>query len=340
MSPLKEFFRSINDGFTPEAGDKAMLWVGIGVLIIGGLGVVLFLKWRRWRTEREAFAHLIASLRMTTEDVALARQLAKRVAKSPRFLATQMDAFERATRLELRELPQAMMAAEDDLFGRVRHLRCALGFHDLPPHFPLLTTRELPVGTQVRIADVSAPINVLTEAFFNVEMPDVIDLKVGLAVPLAVLHGHEARYLLRCVLLAKEHTDIGWRLVFAHDEGPKRVQLRETVRVPAHGEVRIELMAGQAPDAPRTFAGTMVDVSMGGLSFDAPNGLPEGTTARIEFEFQGVSFHDIKTQVVGCLIKDGTPHLRLKFVDVPASDERQLARLIFRQSARHIDAEG
>ena len=183
-----------------------------------------------------------------------------------------------------------------------RRIRRSLGFDRLPPHTPLLTTRELAPGAAVEVAGQQARTCDLDEVSFSVEVAAAPALSPGQVVQIALVHAREARYVLRCQLLSA-HPRVGGTccLVFAHDETPVRIQLREYARAPITGAVALRPLGPRlvrAGAVPADVRGELVNVSGGGVLLEAHTRLQVGSLVSASFAVAGRPFASLRAVVL------------------------------------------
>lgn len=327
MPPVNEFFLSLREAFRPqeEAGPWALL-VLLGLVLLGLGAWLVSLRRRRREADRE-FARLVTHRRLAPEDVSLLMRLARQAQVAPIAMATQIEVFERATAIEVANFPRMLVVDDATTLARLRHLRRLLGFEKLPEHFPLLTTRELHPGLTMKLADMTTSIVAVTEAFFSLRSPHAPGVKVGDIAGLTVFHAQEARYALRCELLASEPFEGGGarKLSFAHDESPARFQLRDYVRIPFGGPIRLQTAAS----APAWITGSLIDISMGGAALETEMMLHPGDAVLAAFDLGGALFSDVKSVVLDSRPGSaGAQRVRLEFEGLPTSDEERLAAAV------------
>jgi hypothetical protein len=274
---------------------------------------------------------------------------------------TVIAAFEHATaRLLEREAP-TLRPEPGSWFARVRRFRIALGFSPLSPHLWLLTTRELVVGDSVAFGGHSGQVSEINEASFAVDWPDATVLIRGTETTLTIDRPDDARYLAQVRLtkieeqpaISTPHHDrpATRRGFFTHDEQPERQQDRAHMRLRVKVAVRVQILdrLGKGAAAPTTpvpaaapaaaIAGTIVDVSAGGLGLHLPVG-PEGPVARgarvrcwfaLDAE---AAFAGIAAIVVGAAAptgaRPGEQHLRLSFSALDRPERDRLAAAVAR----------
>ena len=311
---METFFQSVAKSFMGNR--EALPRVELAILILLGLAVALQLAGllRALLARRSRFHALLAARGVAPDDVRFAAGLAARAAVEPLQLVTHLDLFERASALAL-----APGAPEPDLAAlRIRRLRHALGYDRLPPHTPLLSTRELAPGTALDVASQPGTIAEVDEAGFSVEVRDPPAAPAGQQVALTLAHAREARYALGCRLAASHpQPGGGWLLRFEHDEHPTRQQQREYVRVPVEGAILLRPVAQWQPGVPALASevrARLVDLSGGGALATSRAPLPVGALVRASFEAGGATFDGLRAVVLGCKpAGDGLHRLQLEF---------------------------
>jgi hypothetical protein len=241
-------------------------------------------------------------------------------------------------------LPPILRPADGSRSDRVRRLRKALSFSPLPAHLWLLSTRELVVGDSVGTGGVSGHVSEINEATFAVDWPETAAVVVGALTSLTIDRIDDARYLARVRLLQVDAlpAPAGSRAFFAHDEQPERQQDREYTRLRVKLPVTVQLTdpaKTPSPSPPASIAGTMVDVSAGGLALDLPVS-PAGTVVRgahvrcsFTMDARG-TFEGLAAVVVAAAPATGQPpgvqHLRLSFIALDDTDRDRLAAAVAR----------
>ena len=239
LSAVDQFLQSTRDALRPHANTGQGALIALVCVLVLGLTLWCLHNFRRKQAADRAFMRLMTARQISGPDATLLRQMARAAKITPLRMATQLDAFERATATAVQDIPPKLIGEEADVLGAIRLLRRHLGFSKLPEHFSLRTTRELTPEMPIEIQGAQANVIGVTEAFFSVRAPAVRGLRVGDRVELTLAHAQEARYAVRCELLAAERsaqegpTDV--KLTFGHDESPRRLQRREFVRVAARG---------------------------------------------------------------------------------------------------------
>ena len=348
MTPVDSFLHSVRGAFTPSY-DTTWIWA---VLLAA---VTTFIVLARWRTRSmgrragaAAFAAFVAEKRLGGEQTRLLAQLGAGIEVPALEVGNSLDAFERATaRLLASETPTPASGiarperdGADDVFTRVHELRRALGFHVVPDHLALSTTRELVPGTHVAVGAAGGEVMEVNEAWFGVIAgPDNTFSVAAPDATLRITFTRDARYIVRCPMLAADPPHAPRKLLLRHDEKPERHQLRATVRVTAQGTALLSSRSGGAPDAAggesQAIAAEMIDVSVGGLAALAPQALRPGTAVHVALTWDGEVYRELPATVLRCDEKPGGRFLlRFEFRGLPAPEESRLAAAIARHSAR------
>ena len=359
MKPVDTFLQSVRDAFQQgdgvSGGLAAGLVAGVAAIVVVAILVARWLGRRaQGRASRAAFAQLLIERRLSADDGRVITRLAARAGVAPAVLATHLDVFERATAAELADhvaVPTAGAvdsgAAGDDAFARIHRLRRALGFHVVPDHVPLLTTRELVPGTPAAANGLPGTITAVTEGWFTVGAAPgatLPTLPTAATATVTFTRGHDARYVVRCVVALADPPRAPTQLFLRHDERPERHQLRATVRVSARGTIelspRVAAPAGDAHDghtAAATIHGTLIDISVGGVAMQSPVAVPVGAALHAAITWQGDTYRDLPVWVLHCDARAGAHVVRLEFRGLPATEDARLATAIARQSARVDD---
>jgi hypothetical protein len=326
---MDAFFQSVAGAFT---GNRAHLPL-VEAVLAALLALVLLLQVvalaRALLARRSRFHRLMTAHGLGREDIRYAAELAARVALPPVELVTQLDHFERATAQALASGDPGAAAAA----ARILRLRHALGYDRLPPHTPLLTTRELGVGMAVEVGAQAGAVAEVDEAGFAVVLRQPPDLPAGQQVALTLTHAREARYALGCRLLdAHPEPGGGWRLRLDHDEHPVRQQQREWARVALAGAValhpvtRWQALPGAGGAAPSgDVSARLVDLSGGGARVTSRVALPVGALVHAAFQVGAARFEGLRTVVLACRPgADGGHELQLEFTGRPGAERERL----------------
>ena len=349
MTPVDTFLQSVRAAFKPAEGMPAWAWAAVMLAI---LSIALLARWwsRRARDQQSeaAFARILLEKRLSAADGAVLVRLAQAVPLPPLEVVSRLEAFERATARALASqtppAPTVGSAATPpgdgtDLFTRILRLRRALGFHVVPEHVPLLTTRELVPGMNVNVDRVAATVIDVNEGWFSVVARDgaLPPRPPGTVAFLTLTRGHDARYEARCATFSVESAGAGRKVFFLHDERPVRHQLRAAVRVSAQGTVVVTANDGQAlPDA--LAKGTLIDISVGGCAVETPVALPIGHGFHLAITWDGETYRALPAAVLHCDARGGGFHVRLAFHGLSGDDDARLSAAIARHSGRGAGA--
>jgi PilZ domain-containing protein len=322
---MEPFFQSVARAFSGNR--EALPRVELAILALLALAVLLQLAGilRRLLARRTRFHRLLASRGLGADDVRFAAALAAHGAVQPLELVTHLDVFERVTALAL--APGAPWP--DEAAPRIGRLRRALGWDRLPPHTPLLSTRELAPGTALEVALQPGTLAEVDESGFTVEVREPPAVPAGQQVALTLAHAREARYALGCRLAAAHpQPGGGWHLRFEHDEHPARQQQREYVRVPVDGPLALRPVTQWQPGLP-SLAGDvqarLVDLSGGGAQASSRSALPVGALVRATFAVGGATFDGLGAVVLACQPEAAGGHrLKLEFTGRPGAERERL----------------
>jgi len=342
MTPVDSFLHSVRGAFTPSY-DTTWIWA---VILSAVATVVVVGRWRarrlRGRAGAAAFAAFAGEKHLGGEQTRLLAQLAAGIGASPLAVGNALDVFERATAHALAsETPTPASGISrsdgaDDLFTRLHALRRALGYHVVPDHLPLSTTRELVPGTHVAVGASGGEVMEVNEAWFGVLAgPDTTFAVSAPGSALRITFTRDARYIARCALLAADPPHAPRKLLFRHDEKPERHQLRAAVRVTAQGAVQLTPRSGGPDSDSAPVAAELIDISVGGLAANASQPVRPGTSVHVAITWDGEFYRELPGSVLRCDEKTGGHFLvRLQFRGLPTQEESRLAAAIARHSAR------
>lgn len=330
---MDTFFSSVAKSFT---GNRSAL-PGVEWAILALLAVVLLVQFsglaRRFLGGRSAFHRACQALGLGESDVRWLVSLAGRTSMDPLRLVTHLDHFEQATARVLAEAAAEADASLEEAALRIGRLRRALGFDRLPPHTPLLSSRELSRGTALELASQHGTLASVSETALVVELRDRPSLEPGQQVALGLVHARDARYALDCRLRElRPARGGGWELTFGHDEAPTRIQQREYARVKVRGLLRLTPVS-RIPGLEHLpeLVTDLEDLSGGGAKGWCRQPLPVGLLALATFEAGAHRFSSVRTVVLSCAPApgpDGRFGAHLEFTGLtPAERERLVAAL-------------
>jgi c-di-GMP-binding flagellar brake protein YcgR len=295
---MQEFFRSIAEAFARNRAGWRGAALTAAALLALALAAALVAALRRARARGRRVARLAARHDLSGADLDLARALAAEHGVAADEILVRLDAFERATARALAgRSPPAR--GEEDAADRIRRLRRLLGFDRLPAHAPLLTSRELAQGTAVAVEGTAGQVARVDELAFAVEQASPPPVAAGATVGLEVVHAREARYRLRCPVLAIRASPGGTTLVLGHDEAPERVQQRAFARVAVRGEIGYRLLEPWPAHAEGARGrAAIVDLSAGGALVSTAAALPVGALLAASLTVGKERFEEVRTVVL------------------------------------------
>lgn len=332
---MEDFFQSLAQAFAHRPGG---VWPGallagfvVALLALGGVfGQVL----GALRGRRNRLSGLVVRHDLEAMDLDLARRLGMLVGVPPADVVANLDIFERATAKALAAKSPAPSWAgytEDETADRIRRLRGLVGFDRLPPHAPLLTSRELMPGTAIRVDEFTGQVSHVDERAFTVEFLEKTPLWKSMSVELSLVHAREARYELTCAVLAvRPLKDGAVALVFAHDESPKRSQKRAFARAVVGGEIALRLLEPWPTRPPLRTNATLVDVSGGGALVLARTPLPVGALFAASFTVGGERFEAVRAVVLALEPSGASFHAHLEFGPLSESQRERLVTAVER----------
>jgi hypothetical protein len=360
VTPFNEFLHSVQDSF---AANRSTNWARVGLVVVFAAAIVFGLSiWMRRRRIQRALAARIQSIssaaKLSDSDLDDLTRIAAAGQVPVIEVMTVLASFEHATAKLLATETPSLRPADRSWFERVRRLRKLLGFSPLSPHLWLLSTRELVVGDSVSIGGIGGHVVQVNEASFAVDWPQSAVLVEGALCTVMIDRPDDARYrsqvrLSRLEALAEIKTASGGRTdgrraFFAHDEQPERHQDRQFTRLRANAAVRVQILdvnRGTTAPPPSTSpgAGTIVDISAGGMALDLPvsAGGPIARGAQMLCWFtldNNATFDAVAAVVMAAGPAVGSPpgdqHLRLSFVALNDAERDRLAAAV----ARHQGA--
>lgn len=331
-----EFYRSVSQAFAQNQRGLPAVERAILVLIALGVAIQLGLVARRWWGRRTRLHEVAARHGVAGPELALVTRLARREGIAPLDLLTRIDLFERATARALAAAPGPGPGPGPDgtnlVAAQVQTLRRALGFDRLPPHTPLLTTRELAPGTGVELGPAHGQISYVDEEALWVRFRgEVLPPSTGQELALALAHAREARYELRGRVVRCRDLHGALEVVLTHDEAPRRVQLRDHARVAVRGAI------GLHPVPPWTLhadlrvdvVARLVDVSGGGALVTSRAPLPVGQRLEATFALGEARFQKLPAVVLSAEPQpDGACQARLEWGRLPEAERSRLAAAV------------
>jgi len=356
VTQFDQFLHSVQDSF--EA-NRSTNWTKVGLLIVPTAAVVFGLSvWMRRRRAHRELATRIQSILSTASLSGTDFDDLTRIAAAGQVsvieVMTVLASFEHATAKLLAEEAPTLHPAERSWFERVRRLRKLLGFSPLSPHLWLLSTRELVIGDSVSMGGVGGRVVQVNEASFAVDWPLSAVLVEGALCTVMIDRPDDARYRAR-VRLSRLETlpeittesgdrEAGRRAFLAHDEQPERHQDRRFTRLRANVAIRVQVLDANkgttaAPTSTAPSAGTIVDVSAGGIALDLPvsarGPIASGAGVLCWFTLDSdAAFEALSAVVMAAGPATGPPpgeqHLRLSFVSLNEAERDRLAAVVAR----------
>jgi hypothetical protein len=361
MTPFNEFVQSVQGSF---AANRATSLTRLALLLVAAAVAWWAISvWRRRsgaRREMAARIRAVVAGRLSAADLEDLARIAAAGELPMIDVMTVLAQFEHATGRLLAQEPPTIRPALGSWFERVRHLRRALGFSPLSAHLWLLSTRELVVGDSVVLGASPGRVAEVNEASFAVDWPATVVLVPDTNLSVTIDRPDDARYVSRVRVLgvdmlpASRESDgrpAGVRGFFAHDEQPERQQDREYLRLRISAPVRVQISdppAAAGATGPTAvpplgpvplIAGTIVDVSAGGLSLNLPvppSGLlVRGRHVHCWFALDDqANFEALPAVIVAADPVKGPPpgqqHLRLAFVSLHERDRDRLVAAVAR----------
>ncbi len=330
---MGDFFHSVSQAFARNReASSAFEWVLLALaLVVVTLQVFSLLRRRRGVTLK---AEALAQQRgLTAEELALVFELARGASVQPMEFLTHPDVFERTTAGALSGSTRASRSG-DALATMLRRIRQALHFDRLPAHAPLLTTRELSRGIALDCGEAHGQVLDLSERSFTVGFRPALAPEPGETLMLTLRHEREASYELRCRVLQAHSASVD----FAHDESPKRVQLREYARVDVSAPVTLKALSwpGHALDV-REAKATLKDLSGGGALVTSAVSFPAGVHLSMTFTVAGEAFRSLGGVVLSSLPRGQGVQLRVEFTTLASTERERLlaavAKLQLEQAA-------
>ncbi|MDP1916928.1 MAG: PilZ domain-containing protein [Myxococcales bacterium] len=319
---MEDFFHSVSDAFARNReSSTAFEWVFL-LLALSVVALQVISIFQRRRSVHLEVETLAQQRGITNDELELVFELSRVASVPPMDFLTHPDVFERATVGPLNGTVETTVSG-DALATTVRRIRHALHFDRLPSHAPLLTTRELSVGMALDCGEGHGQVVEVSERSFTVGFRPPLAPVSGETLTLTLRHAREATYELRCRVLRGHNTSID----FAHDEMPKRVQLREYVRVDLYAPVTLKALSwpGHALET-REAKATLRDLSGGGALVASAVSFPAGVHLSLSFTAGGETFSALGGVVLSSLPYGNAVQLRVEFTTVtPAQRERLFA---------------
>ena len=317
---MEDFFHSVSDAFARNRESSSTLeWVLL-LLALAVVALQVFSIFQRRRGVHLEVETLAQQRGITNDELELAFELARLASVPPMDFLTHPDVFERATVGPLNGSVETTVSG-DTLATTVRRIRHALHFDRLPSHAPLLTTRELSVGMALDCGEGHGQVLEVSERSFTVGFRPPLAPVSGETLTLTLRHAREATYELHCRVLRGHSTSID----FAHDELPKRVQLREYVRVDLYSPVTLKALSwpGHALET-REAKATLRDLSGGGALVASAVSFPAGVHLALSFTVGGETFSALGGVVLSSLPYGNAVQLRVEFTTVTLAERERL----------------
>jgi hypothetical protein len=333
---MEEFFRSVNDAFARNReASHAFEWVLLALILAVVVLQVLSLV-QRVRGKKLEAKSLAQQRGVTDEELALVFELTKAASVLPMEFLTHPDVFERTTAGALSGEIKTSLSA-DALATTLRRIRQALHFDRLSAHAPLLTTRELSRGLALDGGEAHGQVLDVSETSFTVGFRPPLVPVVGEVLVLTLRHAREATYELNCRVLETHSTSVD----FAHDESPKRVQLREYARVDVSAPVMLRATSwpGHVLEF-REAKASLRDLSGGGASVVSPVSFPAGVHLSLTFTVAGEAFRSIEGVVLASLPRENAVLLRVEFMALVSAERERLFAAIAKLQLEQAAARG
>jgi hypothetical protein len=335
MSSTQELFQSLRTAFGADAGPPWLPILAV-MAVLAGVAVVAGRAWSRRSARRQMLADANQAgtdKGLGAADVTFAIDLGDRAGIAPVDVMMQLSAFERASARELALQATNPHPRREASATRIAKLRRALGFDVLPPDHWMSTTRELKPGDALHAGAIVLDVITVTESEITLEFNAAHVKTLGPGPwELELIRPHDARYTVRCrVINAFAAEEPGrHRVILGHDEDPRRVQQREYVRVRVSRPMSyVALDAADVP--PRPVAGQIVDISAGGMAFQAARPQPLGALHRCSFDIgDGMAFKDLATRVIDSVPMRGGQghHVRVAFTALSRADRDRLSAAV------------
>jgi len=334
---VNEFLESLARAFARNRDTLPRFTAAVALLVTLALGWEGARLFRRRRARLTLAREVARQHGLSKSDLLLAERLARSASTELVGFLTRLEVFERTT-------ADALVRREEggeSLNRRIRRLRSLLGFDPPPSHMPLLSTRELALGTAIEVGSQVGITAEIDEGSFSVSLREPIVLSKGAEVSLALVHGREARYALRCAVLSTGATEHGWILVLAHDEAPERIQMREYVRIPMKGPILLRKVVSGLASSVETRAayGALLDVSGGGARLTSGLLLPVGQELKVSFAVAESHFAELRAVVLSCSpTEQGAYQAQLEFRGLREGERARLVSALARfESSQNSD---
>ncbi|MEW6750712.1 MAG: PilZ domain-containing protein [Candidatus Latescibacterota bacterium] len=369
LQPILPFLR-------PRSAELTTTMIAASVVFALGLLVLAGLYWLRRRRQArqaaDAFRERAALRGLDGREAGFLLDVARRGrVRNPELLLTSVYLFDRHLG------PRAsQLAARDprnpDLRGIAR-IRAVLGFDEVPADQALRSTRELAVG-QTLVTDGEAdpetgtPLVVVErdEASITVapllhgDPGAVLGLEPGSQIALRFWREGDTEYHFE-TRVADLDREAG-TVILEHVDRLTRLQQRDAYRLPLRFPILLqewvattdpgpepqedEVLDASAPgpaatQEPATLAGEVVNVSAGGLCLQTREPVPPSGRLLVDPHFEGpVPLAGIACDVVHVAQADGETTVQLRFADLPAARESDIARRLFQIQVERLQREG
>lgn len=328
---MEEFFNSVGHAFERNQSSVPEFELGIAVLVVLGLIWQIWRVLRRRAQARAAFTQFALERKFELADIEFTRQWALRDEFDPMELSTDLELFDRLSAEEIRRTGPVDLSA---LLERLRRIRVALHFHELPPSTPLHSTRDLNPSTPVMISGVSGLVVNVDEASLTVEFQSHFPLKERAFIDLVIIHRLDARYTVHCQVKQTSSSGMApWQYVLTHDEAPVRFQQREYSRLKAEGRrVRLRPFSPAIEtDEVVTEVAHFRDLSGGGALIITSKNHPVDERLAASFLLDNQYFSDVLTIVRRSNSDpDGQFALQVEFSGMDMKDRERLVAAVTR----------
>lgn len=317
-------------------------------IVVLGLVVIFALLFLFWRERRKVFRlqqrkdrvgwsrfrKAAAAWRLSSEQLALLEEMLRfsRI-KDADSIFTNPSLFEMVVDHWI-----ARHAGEKK-GAAVRDLRENLGYNQLSPHTPLVSTRQLIAGERVRIlfrvGEETVPTVIDQLDDFSWSVREVSGYRPASSEMVVVHYTRigDGEYRIAASVRNRSKNQIH----FEHSMEFEHFQMRSWVRIDLSIPAEVSKGEGRGTAFQKEiFPAWLTDLSGGGASFKTIESLEVGAVVELSFKMRNHHFSQIKSQIIRIQRDEELTTHSVEFMNLGTQDREKLIRLIFdrQRSAR------